>query len=129
LSDLIELDGELLLSLGPEPVVLPGPVADLVSCYAAARRNMNTTNTATSFLFPGRRPGEHIIATQLRQRLGQLGITKAERQGALSYLLSEVPAPVAARATGYSSQTTAARAAQAGTDWACYAALKQASAQ
>jgi hypothetical protein len=89
---------------------------------------MNTTNTGTEFLFPGRRPGEHIIPTQLRSRLGQLGITKAERQGSLNHLLSEVPAAIVAKATGYSPETTAARAAQSGTDWARYVALKRAGA-
>jgi hypothetical protein len=129
LSDLAELDRELLLSLGSDPVVVPEPAAGLLSRYAAARWNMNTTNTGTEFLFPGRRPGEHIIAMQLRIRLNRLGITKAERQASLGHLLSEVPAPVVAKAMGYNPATTAARAAQAGTEWARYAALKRASAQ
>jgi hypothetical protein len=88
---------------------------------------MTTTNTRTEWLFPGGRPGEHIVALQLRFRLGQLGITKAERQGSLTYLLSEIPAPVVAKLTGYNSATTAAKAAQTGTDWARYVALKRAS--
>jgi hypothetical protein len=54
---------------------------------------------------------------QLRIRLGQLGITPAERQGSLTHLLSEVPAAVVAKATGYSAGTTAARAAQTGRNW------------
>jgi hypothetical protein len=89
---------------------------------------MTTTNSGPEFLFPGRRPGEHIIAMQLRIRLGQLGITRAERQGSLTHLLSEVPAAVVAKAIGYSSETTASRAAQTGSDWASYAALKRVSA-
>jgi hypothetical protein len=128
LSDLVQVDGELFLKLGPEPVALPAPVAALVSRFACKRWNMNTTNTGTEFLFPGRRPGEHIIPMQLRFRLGQLGITKAERQGSLNHLLSEVPAAIVAKATGYSPETTAARAAQTGTDWARYVALKRAGA-
>jgi hypothetical protein len=127
LSDLAVLDGELFLNLGHDPIVVPEPAASLVSQYAAARWNMNTTNTQTEFLFPGRRPGEHIIAMQLRSRLGQLGITKAERQGSLSYLISEVPAPVVAKLTGYNPATTAAKAAQISTDWARYVTLKRAS--
>jgi hypothetical protein len=130
LRDLAELDGELYVSLGRDPVVVPEPAAGLVFRYAAERWNMNTTNTGTEFLFPGRRPGEHIIAMQLRIiRLGERGITRTERQGALTYLLSEVPAAVVAKATGYSPATTAARAAQTGTDWARYVALKRATAR
>jgi hypothetical protein len=59
----------------------------------------------------------------LIKRLNRLEITKVERQGALSHLVSEVPASVVAKATGYSFGTTAARAALAGTDWARYAPL------
>ena len=128
MSDLVEVDGELWLKLGPEPVALPTPVGALVSPYAGERWNMTTTNTGTDFLFPGGRSGEHIIAMQLRHRLGALGITKAERQGSLTLLLSEVPAAIVAKATGYNSGTTAARAAQAGTDWARYVALRRAGA-
>ncbi len=125
LRDLVEVDGELFLRLGDEPVALPAPVGALVLRYAGDRWNMATTNTGTEFLFPGCRPGEHIIAMQLRIRLGQLGITRAERQGSLTHLLSEVPAAVVAKATGYSAGTTALRAAQTGSDWTSYAALKR----
>ncbi|MFZ2056089.1 MAG: hypothetical protein WAV54_01590 [Acidimicrobiales bacterium] len=45
-------------------------------------------------------------------------------QRALNHLVSEVPASVVAKATGYSLGTTAARAVLAGTDWANDAALK-----
>lgn len=66
-------------------------------------------------------------AMQLRHRLGLLGITKAERQGSLTHLLSEVPGAIVAAATGYSSATTAARAAQTGSDWGRYVSLKRGS--
>lgn len=126
-DDITEADGALLLSLGEDPVVLPEPVAELVSRYLLERRNMNTTNTTTRYLFPGRRPGEHLIAPQLAWRLRRLGITKHERQGALTHLLNEVPAAVVAKATGYSLGTTTVRASQAGTSWASYVALKRGS--
>jgi hypothetical protein len=125
-SDLCEVERCLTISLGPDPVPLPEPVAALVSRYLGKRSNTNTTNTATDFLFPGRRPGSHITATALTQRLNKLGITKLERQGALRHLVSEAPSPVVARATGYAFDTTAARAELSGTDWAHYAALKSA---
>jgi hypothetical protein len=127
LSDLSDVDGQLFIKLGPEPVALPDPMAALVSRYADERWNMATTNTGTEFLFPGGRPGEHIVAMQLRFRLGEIGITKAERQGSLTHLLSEVPGAIVAAATGYSPATTAARTAQTGGDWGRYVALKRAS--
>lgn len=41
-----------------------------------------------------------------------VGITKAEGQGLLTNLVSEVPAALVAKATGHSAEMTAARAAQ-----------------
>jgi hypothetical protein len=62
-------------------------------------------------------------------RLNRLGITRHERQGALTRLLSEVPAAIVARATGYSLEASARRSAQAGTAFASYAGLKAADAR
>jgi hypothetical protein len=50
--------------------------------------------------------------------------TIKERQGALRHLVSEVPASVVAKTTGYSPGTAAAGAALAGTDGTHCAALK-----
>jgi hypothetical protein len=63
----------------------------------------------------------HITAPQLTKRINQLGISRLERQGPLSYLVSEAPAPVATRATGYSLDATTASAVLSGTNWANYA--------
>ena len=123
-SDVHEVEGSLALDLGSDPVLLPELVAALVVRYLADRAHMNTVNTTTTWLFPGGRAGAHMVAAQLTARLNRLGITKLERQGALTHLVSEVPAAVVAKATGYAPATTAARAAQAGTDWASYVALK-----
>lgn len=126
LGDLRDIDGSLVVVLGTDPVALPEPVAAVVSRYRDQRSNMTTTNTEMDYLFPGGRPGSHMTAFWLTKRLNQLGITRLERQGALRHLLSEVPSPVVARATGYSFDVTAARAALSGTDWAQYAALRSA---
>lgn len=121
-------DGTVTLALGEEPVVLPDRVAELFTAYVTERSAANAS-VASPFLFPGRRPGYPMIAAHLTARLNCLGITRRERQGALTHLLSEVPSAVVAKATGYSAGTTAARAARAGTDWASYVALRTAAAR
>jgi hypothetical protein len=127
-ADLSEVDGMLTIALGSDPVPLPGPVAEIVSRYLVQRARTKTTNT-TDFLFPGRRPGQPLTAFWLTKRLNQLGITKNERQGALTHLVSEVPAAVVAKATGYSLGATTQRASLVGMDWAHYAALKSGAAR
>jgi hypothetical protein len=127
ISNVSDIDGEMTIALGPDPMPVPPALRTLIASYSADRVNLTTTNTATGYLFPGCRPGEHITAMHLGNRLRQLGITRADRQGALTQLLSHVPAPVVAKAAGYSTGTTAARATQAGTDWNHYAALRHSS--
>jgi hypothetical protein len=117
-------NGEVAVNLGVHPVPLPAAVASIFSRYLERRVNTGTTNTATDFLFPGCRPGQHVTAFQLTKRMNALGITKAERQGALTHLVNEAPAAVVAKATGYSLGSTAARSVLFGPDWADYAALK-----
>ena len=129
LADVHEHDGTIALVLGDEPVVLPERAAAVFSGYLRERSSEETTNGASPFLFPGRRAGYPMIAAQLTARLNRIGITRHERQGALTHLLSEVPAAVVAKATGYSPATTAARAACAGTDWASYVALRTSAAR
>jgi hypothetical protein len=117
-------DGETVVNLGQHPVPLPEPVASIFSRYLARRAHTGTTNTETDFLFPGGRPGQHVTAFQLTKHMNAIGITKADRQGALTYLVTEAPAAVVAKATGYSLATTAARSVLFGPDWVRYAALK-----
>jgi hypothetical protein len=122
-------DGTVALALGDDPVSLPERVAELVSTYLEERVVENARGAGSPYLFPGRHPGHPMIAAWLTTRLNQLGITRHERQGALTHLLSEVPAAVVAKTIGYSPATTAARAARAGTDWQGYVALRSAAAR
>jgi site-specific recombinase XerD len=118
--------GRMLLELGPEPVEVPPPAASVIATYASDRWHMRTANKTSDWLFPGVRPGEHVIPMQMRHRLRQIGIDQSVRKGALDYLISEVPSAVVARVTGYNAGTTAARAKLAGGEWASYVRLKQA---
>jgi hypothetical protein len=122
--DIRKQRGGLVITVGRDPVELPEPVATLVARYLGQRSRTNTTNTKTDYLFPGRRPGEHLTAYQLTKRLNQLGITKAERQGALTHLVSAAPSAVVAGVTGCSLAGVSARASVVGRDWAQYAAVK-----
>lgn len=122
----IEIRGEeVWMSFGQESVPLPASVGALVVRLTSHRRNMATAaNPASPWLFPGRWPGQPIRTDHLRKRLLRLGITSRSRVGAFRNLVSDVPAPVLAKALGYHPQTAARRAAEMGTDWANYAALK-----
>jgi hypothetical protein len=96
----------------------------LVRRYLEERSTAKIVNTKTTFLFPGNRPGAHVIAAQIRWRLNQLGITRVERQGALSYLVSEVPPFNRRQVHRLYPDATSRRTIQAGSDWGNYVALK-----
>ena len=115
----IEDENGLVLRIGVDPFPVPDALEVLLRRLIDAR-----PTTDTPYLFPGRRPGQHLTAAMLTMRLNRLGITRLERQGALSRLVAEVPSSIVARATGYSLEASARRSAQGGSEWATYAALK-----
>jgi len=118
-------NGQLSIHFGDDPAAIPEALASLIVALIDQRPNMGTAaNLASPWLFPGQAPGQHIQPTQLSRRLVRLGVTTAARQAAMHQLIADVPAPVLARTLGYHPQTTARRAAEQGTDWAAYAALK-----
>lgn len=125
LADIHSVNSEVRVQLGDDPVALPEPIAALLTALISGRSNMATAANPTSpWLFPGQAPGQHLRPEQLSHRLVRLGVTTAGRQAAMRQLVADVPAPLLAKAIGYHPQTTARRAAEQGTDWAAYAALK-----
>jgi hypothetical protein len=118
-------DGHVLIRLGREPVVLPGPLDALALQVAATRRGHAAIgNDGTSaWLFPGGQPGQPISAFQLGERLRQLGIRCGQsRSAALFQLATDLPAAVLARMPGiHISVAVQWQRASAG-DWTAYAA-------
>ena len=76
------------------------------------------------WLFPGATHGQPLSAKTLGQRLLRHGINRAARVAALHHLIVNVPAPVLADMIGYSPAFIADTAAQLGTPWTHYAALR-----
>lgn len=125
LADVENRDGEVWMRLGDDRIPLPAQLGSLVSRLSGQRRNMTTAaNPASPWLFPGQSPGQAVCVTRLGERLSRLGVTSRGRVGAFNQLVADVPAPVLAKALGYHPHTAATRAAELGTDWAAYAALK-----
>ena len=69
-------DGEVLLRLGREPVVLPEPLAGLTRQLTTARHGHAAIGDrgTSRWLFPGGQPGRPISCYQLNERLRQLGL-------------------------------------------------------
>jgi hypothetical protein len=96
-------NGDVLLRLGAEPVVLPPPLGALVKDLVADRRGQAAIgNEGTSrWLFPGGQPGRPMSPERMGQRLLRLGLHPAEaRSAALFQLATDLPAAVLAQMLG-----------------------------
>lgn len=115
-------DGGRELRLGEPASPVPSPLADLLQTYLAARPNLTTRDPDSTWLFPGRRPGQPLHPSTLRLLLHQGGIRiGAGRLAAIQQLVQDMPPPVAAVALGYHHVSTTRIAAETGSPWSNYA--------
>ena len=118
-------DNQVRLRLGPEPIVLPEPLANLVLDLVVHRRGHATIGDQgnSPWLFPGGQPGRPISVSQLGQRLHHIGIRPSQaRTAALFQLATELPAALLARMLGIHISVAAAWQRAAAGDWTTYAA-------
>jgi hypothetical protein len=125
LSHLQAADGQVLIRLGREPIVLPGPLDVLALLVAATRQGHAALGDdgTSAWLFPGGQPGQPISASQLGERLRQIGIRCGQsRSAALFQLATDLPAAVLARLLGIHITVAVAWQRASAGDWAAYAA-------
>ena len=118
-------DGQVLIRLGDEPVVLPEPVAALALAVVANRRGKAAVGDpgTSPWLFPGGQPGRPISPYALTERLRQLGLQPArDRSTALFQLATDLPAAVLARMLGIHITVAVAWQRASAGDWTDYAA-------
>ncbi|WP_146178139.1 hypothetical protein [Nonomuraea fuscirosea] len=110
------------LSLGATNVVLPGPLADLISQLPTPRSDGTARYLHDgTWLFPGRRPGHPLHPTSLSRRLTELGIDpRPDRNSALLDYARQLPPPVIGRLLGLAPGTVDRWATISGGRWARY---------
>lgn len=94
---------QVLLRLGPEPILLPEPLGTLMRQVIADRQNhtMIGTRETSPWLFPGGRPGQAFTPAHLLVRLKKIGIQPGQaRSMALFQLAIVLPAALMARMLG-----------------------------
>jgi hypothetical protein len=119
-------DGTVQLRLGATAITVPPPLDELLTQLPATRPGGIAARLHHGdWLFPGRRPGQHLHATRLAQRLRALGVDpRADRNTALLQLAAEVPPAVLADLLGLHIGTAISWAHHAGGDWTNYAAIR-----
>lgn len=125
IDDVITSNGAIRLRLGPTPVVLPEPLANLTQGLVANRhgRAVLGDQGTSPWLFPGGQPGRPISADRLGHRLRLIGIRPAQaRSTAMFQLASELPAAILARMLGIHIKVAVQWQQASAGDWAAYAA-------
>lgn len=124
INDIGDDNGQITLTLGDIPVLLPEPldtlVGDLISSRSASRSLSSTA--PDPWLFPGRRPGHHLSSSHLGTRLRSIGLhPDRDRATALFTLAGQVDAPILAKTLGISVDAATAWQRAASGDWMTYA--------
>ncbi|MEV4693538.1 hypothetical protein AB0K27_20845 [Micromonospora echinospora] len=95
---------------------MPEPFAELLHQLAAI-----ATDSGTTWLFPGKLPGEPVSYTTIYRRLRTLGFPMRDaRVSAIRQLVLQAPAPVVADALGFHEKSTARQVGNAGATWSRY---------
>jgi hypothetical protein len=106
----------LLLRLGEPPSPVPEPFAGLLLMQAG-----QAARTTSTWLFPGRNPGQPLACATMLSQLRDLGFPmRTGRISALRELAAQAPAPVIAGALGFHHTTTDRQHINAGATWSRY---------
>ncbi len=123
--DVKQRQGRVFINLGPEPLLLPEPLATLTQQLKEHPTGIATTagDRSTEWLFPGLRLDSTIHEEAMRLRLRKLGITsRAARTAAVLQLAQTLPAAILADLLGFAEGTAEHWSQLANGDWARYAA-------
>jgi hypothetical protein len=114
-------DNTVTVRLGADPIVVPDPLAELITdLIADSRAYVGVGSPAPSrWLFPGLHPDRPLSPSRLGERLRKLGI---DGRAALNDLASQLPAGALAELLGITNGTAVRWVHNAGGNWNRYAA-------
>lgn len=118
------IDGRMI-ELGQQPAPVPEPLIPLFDEHLNGVGN-RSMNKGSPWLFPSTKPGQHISANTLWNRLKIFGIQpQATRNATLFDLTKELDASMLGALLGYSAKVMANHATRSGNVMASYPATKQ----
>lgn len=126
-TDVALTDELATITLGATAIALPPPLDGPLRQLAGAPTHSRTSAHPNSpWIFRGNRPGQHITAAHLRQRLTQVFSARAARLGTLHEPTKIAPIPIIAEVLGYAPVTIERHAIGSASTYSQYvAALRQ----
>ncbi|MCU1527105.1 MAG: hypothetical protein JWP75_868 [Frondihabitans sp.] len=108
LTQIRDVPPAMTISFTDDILAIPAPFDAVLRDHLSALPNQTTSaHRANEWLFPGRRPGQHIHQATLMNKLRDTGIDlRGARNAALRTLVLELPAPIVADSLNYSYQVT-----------------------
>jgi hypothetical protein len=112
------------ITLGATAIALPPPLDGPLRQLAGTPTHSRTSAHPDSpWIFRGNRPGQHITAGHLRERLTQLFSARAARLGTLHELTKIAPIPIIAEVLGYAPATIERHAIGSASTYSQYVAV------
>lgn len=109
---------------GTQPALIPEAISDIIYKLLTAPARTRTATIDAGWLFPSRRPGNHIHPDGVRTALITLGIpVLGGRNAALADLTQQLHPAVLADILGYTSKTLTNHAIRGGLAFASYLAM------
>lgn len=126
LQQLNPTETTVTISFTDDTLTIPPPFDRVIREHLAALPNQTTSaHRENQWLFPGRRPGQHLHQGTLMNKLRDAGIDlRGARNASLRALVLELPAPVVADSLNYSYQVTEKHRQNAGATYIDYASTR-----
>jgi hypothetical protein len=122
-ADVVLAPGRVQLRLGPDPLDIPEPFAELLHGLPHRRRDSTVEQIATSWLFPGSHAGRHLGIRALGERLRRIGIEPRRlRLAATDQLCRKIPPALLAGVLGLRTASVALATSRTSGQWAHYPA-------
>jgi len=123
----VQLTGEnVKMQFGSTPVVLPPPIANLLTEYLNETRDRRPyVGTRPGWLFEGVMPQQHLSEASVRINLTKHGLHARDiKRARLDHLVQVLPASVVADITGITVNTAIRHSANTGASWGAYPELR-----
>ncbi|MEV8252380.1 hypothetical protein AB0O95_00280 [Rhodoglobus sp. NPDC076762] len=124
----VQLTGEhVKVQFGTTPVVLPPPIANLLTEHLDETRNRRPyVGVSTGWLFEGVMPQQHLSEASVRFNLNKHGLhARIIKRARLDHLVQVLPASIVADITGVSVNTAIRHSANTGAGWGAYPELRE----